>query len=204
MNLSSRKPMFTFEALASTGLDKVPLKSLMYVIETNTIYTFKNNTGVTSSTTIQEALDNFNIQLIKNGVDKWNTVEGDYNQNTAPEYQIEIDSDDNEHSLNVKLVLNEGPSGNIRQYTYDFNILVPEHTQSIYTEINMVGYALDTGDSVSKTIKIFADSDENKLKINLMGPTDTSIAVFSVDYLYQKSSILADSNIDYTDMGWSV
>lgn len=60
----NRKPLYQFKTSSETGIDKVPLKRVVVVEDTNKQYIKDNNTGLTASSTVQDAIDNGNLVLV--------------------------------------------------------------------------------------------------------------------------------------------
>ena len=63
----NRKPLYQFSSASDTGIDKVPLKRVVVVEDSNEQYIKDNNTGLTASSTVQDAIDNGNLVLITGG-----------------------------------------------------------------------------------------------------------------------------------------
>jgi len=65
MNRLSRKPFFSYINMTDTGLNNLPLEATLYIEGMSSYYIYKDSTGVSSTTTLQEAYDNKNIIPIK-------------------------------------------------------------------------------------------------------------------------------------------
>jgi hypothetical protein len=52
-----KRPLYVFENATETGLDEVPLNRLVLVESLKSLYYYDDNIGVSSTTTIQQAID---------------------------------------------------------------------------------------------------------------------------------------------------
>ncbi len=62
-----RKPLYHFRDATEIGVNKIPLKKIITVEDTNLIYIKDNNIGLVDGSTIQVAIDNDNLVLIVGG-----------------------------------------------------------------------------------------------------------------------------------------
>ncbi len=62
-----RKPLYHFKDTTEVGINKIPLKKIITVEGTNLLYIKDNNSGLTETSTIQNAIDNNNLVLIVGG-----------------------------------------------------------------------------------------------------------------------------------------
>ena len=57
-------PLYTFENESELGINELPLNVLVFIDSSQTIYKLDNLVGLTTTSTIQNAIDNNNIKKI--------------------------------------------------------------------------------------------------------------------------------------------
>ena len=80
----NRKPLYQFKTPSDTGIDKVPLKRVVVLESTNIQYIKDNNTGLTASSTLQDAIDNGNLVAISGGGNGFNVRYVSTNDTPSP------------------------------------------------------------------------------------------------------------------------
>ncbi len=57
----TKKPIFEFETLTETGVNETPVNRIVYVVETKDFYIMMNTTGLTASSTVDDAIQAENL-----------------------------------------------------------------------------------------------------------------------------------------------
>ncbi len=63
----TKKPIYTFEDTTSTGINEVPVGRIVYITATKEMFVLDNNTNLTPTSTIQDAINNGNLVLLSGG-----------------------------------------------------------------------------------------------------------------------------------------
>ncbi len=57
----TKKPIFEFETLTETGVNETPVNRIVYIVETKDFYIMMNTTGLTASSTVDDAIQAENL-----------------------------------------------------------------------------------------------------------------------------------------------
>jgi hypothetical protein len=198
-----RTTIYTFQTKTSTGINEVPIDAVIYLTENDSGYTLENITGLTETTTVEEAIQNENLTLIssRDDIGVWKHSNGYFAKDSDKPFHIEIKNEDNKESnLTLKFSIMVKIAANVfSERVYQLTTIIPEPDTSNYSkEFNIRGYNLQDGADTTRNILIFTDSDNNKIKLKFLDSTEGN-TYFSVDYLRFNNH----QSIDPAQNGWT-
>jgi surface protein len=193
-----KRAMYEFDDLLQTGIDQVPSNNIVFIASTNEIYSLDRVTGLTSETTILQAIDDNNlVQTVSKGKGVWIHLEGDYKASPSSDNHILIPiKKDEEMTLHLELSLSSGDP-DLTTDVYQFSVVIPATSSNIQKYFIMNGVKVSDNTQVTKDIHIYVDIFSEFLKIDLRGPS-TGEAIFTGAYLI----IGSDTGASPTEDGW--